>query len=399
MARLISALAVILAAGLASAQAGGTVKLVFPAEGNRRVWVQSAELLDQIPETVASVGKSVDLPIPAGGKDQAVFVWEIQTGNVATRPLKLIPPGGSWEVQPTDFKYQAQMRFRLESGGEPVATASVQATVGKATRTILVSPESEGEFELTILPVGELKLSVFYQVDGKTRTLPAQTFVAKLNQGEPPLTVIELPVGVETLAAATPEVPKSGVSDGDTPRAESSYGPFANLLNLVVGLALVGGIGYGIFRYVTANREKVDQALKQVGLHADGASPAPPVPEVPKPLQPIVLDQSASGDPVVAGAAAAVKNPRLVSTSGGVLLIPDGEAEIGRENPAPLVIPGEGSVSRRHAKVSKTGESVVLQDLGSTNGTFVNGVKVTSATTLRSGDTVQFGNARFTFEE
>jgi len=52
-------------------------------------------------------------------------------------------------------------------------------------------------------------------------------------------------------------------------------------------------------------------------------------------------------------------------------------------------------VSRRHAAIEMYGEKVVVKDLGSTNGTFVNqlGVKLSY---LKDGDELQTGNTRFT---
>ena len=47
--------------------------------------------------------------------------------------------------------------------------------------------------------------------------------------------------------------------------------------------------------------------------------------------------------------------------------------------------------STRHAAIVKTGESYVLRDLGSTNGTFVNGEKLDGERPLRDGDTLKFG--------
>jgi pSer/pThr/pTyr-binding forkhead associated (FHA) protein len=47
--------------------------------------------------------------------------------------------------------------------------------------------------------------------------------------------------------------------------------------------------------------------------------------------------------------------------------------------------------SEFHARVGLQGESVVVHDLGSTNGTYVNGRRVTSPTTVSRGDTVQIG--------
>src|ERR671924_331665 len=56
------------------------------------------------------------------------------------------------------------------------------------------------------------------------------------------------------------------------------------------------------------------------------------------------------------------------------------------------------NVSRRHAEVRQEGTTYWLVDLGSTNGTFVNGVKVSRARKLTPGDLVRVGETDFRFE-
>jgi pSer/pThr/pTyr-binding forkhead associated (FHA) protein len=52
----------------------------------------------------------------------------------------------------------------------------------------------------------------------------------------------------------------------------------------------------------------------------------------------------------------------------------------------------EDMVSRKHAKISFTNEALLIEDLGSTNGTFVNGEKVKRAR-LKEGDRVLIGTS------
>ncbi|MFN8472112.1 MAG: FHA domain-containing protein [Anaerolineae bacterium] len=52
------------------------------------------------------------------------------------------------------------------------------------------------------------------------------------------------------------------------------------------------------------------------------------------------------------------------------------------------VILAEREVSRHHAEIRKEGESFVVTDLGSTNGTFVNGQRITRPMRLRDGDLI-----------
>ncbi|HET6585487.1 MAG TPA: LuxR C-terminal-related transcriptional regulator [Nannocystaceae bacterium] len=80
--------------------------------------------------------------------------------------------------------------------------------------------------------------------------------------------------------------------------------------------------------------------------------------------------------------------------------IPTGGFVIGRGDEADGRLQADG-VSRRHAKVLDHGDGLVnLLDLGSTNGTFLNGRRVDAAV-LREGDEVRIGQVvlRFTYDD
>lgn len=77
----------------------------------------------------------------------------------------------------------------------------------------------------------------------------------------------------------------------------------------------------------------------------------------------------------------------------GMALPVTGTVVIGRSPGADIVI-GDDFVSGRHARVSPVDGEVVLEDLGSTNGTVLNGSPVTRATTLRPGDRIDVGAVR-----
>jgi pSer/pThr/pTyr-binding forkhead associated (FHA) protein len=63
---------------------------------------------------------------------------------------------------------------------------------------------------------------------------------------------------------------------------------------------------------------------------------------------------------------------------------------VGRAADADLVLADE-LVSRRHALVSQRGDGAVVEDLGSRNGTFVNGNQIHGPTRLVPGDQLQLG--------
>ena len=77
---------------------------------------------------------------------------------------------------------------------------------------------------------------------------------------------------------------------------------------------------------------------------------------------------------------------------GGEFPLPDeGEIVIGRSSELDMVLV-EDMVSRRHAKIFVEGGDIFLEDLGSTNGSFVNGEKVVR-TKLAEGDRILIGTS------
>ncbi|MBW2700193.1 MAG: FHA domain-containing protein [Deltaproteobacteria bacterium] len=72
-------------------------------------------------------------------------------------------------------------------------------------------------------------------------------------------------------------------------------------------------------------------------------------------------------------------------------LQPNKEIVVGRSSELDMVLV-EDMVSRKHAKIVTTDSAVMIQDLGSTNGTFVNGEKVRKAR-LKEGDRILVGTS------
>jgi len=90
--------------------------------------------------------------------------------------------------------------------------------------------------------------------------------------------------------------------------------------------------------------------------------------------------------------------PRLVATgtaSADFTVTPD-IATIGSASGNNFIIT-DSSVSRRHATISLLGNRIQLTDLGATNGTYVNGNRISAPVDLNDGDEVRFGAVPFTF--
>ena len=98
-------------------------------------------------------------------------------------------------------------------------------------------------------------------------------------------------------------------------------------------------------------------------------------------------------------------NPELVVEDSEILApetrfeLRDGETSLGRSSASTIVLRSDDYASGRHAQLTRHGGLLYIEDLGSTNGTFVNGRKTVGATPLRNGDTVRVGSTTFRYEE
>ena len=78
------------------------------------------------------------------------------------------------------------------------------------------------------------------------------------------------------------------------------------------------------------------------------------------------------------------------------LPLSEGEFVLGRDPRSTLHIDASG-VSRRHARIVVGPASTTIEDLGSSNGTFVQGRAITSTRALADGDAIELGEATLTF--
>ena len=92
--------------------------------------------------------------------------------------------------------------------------------------------------------------------------------------------------------------------------------------------------------------------------------------------------------------------PALLARSGPLagrrFELEDPEVVLGRENAA--IALADEETSRRHAAIRVIAGTVVIEDLGSTNGTFVDGRRIETATELVGGETIQLGQSTFEVE-
>lgn len=87
----------------------------------------------------------------------------------------------------------------------------------------------------------------------------------------------------------------------------------------------------------------------------------------------------------------------LVLADGRRVPLGDTPVTIGRLPDCEVML-ADGNVSRRHAQIRRQGGSWVVADLGSTNGTRLNGFPLTTPSELRPGDNIAVGNSVLHFE-
>lgn len=106
----------------------------------------------------------------------------------------------------------------------------------------------------------------------------------------------------------------------------------------------------------------------------------------------LIFDRALPSD---AFGAPAIQLPMLVEQSGREHPIRPGTNVIGREGDVTIA---DGRASRRHAQITSTNDVLVLEDLGSTNGTKVDGTAIPQGEkrTLNGGEKVSFGGVEMT---
>ncbi|MDH7487269.1 MAG: FHA domain-containing protein [Anaerolineae bacterium] len=90
--------------------------------------------------------------------------------------------------------------------------------------------------------------------------------------------------------------------------------------------------------------------------------------------------------------------PHLIDLLGEVFSLTAPTFTLGRAPDCDLII-ADRRVSRRHAEIYRQEEGFILRDLDSTNGTWLNGQRLSAPALLQDGDIIAIGDVRFTFRD
>lgn len=389
--------ALLLIPALAAAQ---TVQIDFGSPGEREVWISDRIALP--PASLKTNEAKLTLP-RQGGPGDRIYIWDRKTGNVASKGTTEMT--GVWKVKPEDFKLAGKVTVKVEHDSRPVAVAFVKLKDAAGEKDLQIDASKRGEAVFFGVRPGNVQVTVRYNSNGTDAEPAAQTFVLDLARPTPdPVFAISLNQPVETVDGGAASAPKSDAAAAPTRPSTPRGSLIGNIVVYLLGLGVAVAIIYFGLRYAKLNQDKVKAQLEKVGVQIPDPQsatldPAPaPVPTAPAPPQKIMLDDAApvASDPPVP--ITVVSSPSLVMDNGDVFPIPDGDTSIGREAGNGLALVTESTVSRRHATLVRNGALVLIRDDGSSNGTYVNGVKIASETELKPGDQLQFGEARFRFE-
>ena len=161
-----------------------------------------------------------------------------------------------------------------------------------------------------------------------------------------------------------------------------------------------------------ANQQRQAAVAPMPGMPDPMAAPLSPVQPLPGANQPagMAAPRQAAPEPVAMPGAAPVSAPMPAGrpapvacqltdkASGKTWRIACDSTVIGRDEAHADLVLGDSNVSRRHAELTRNATGWRIADLGSTNGTRVNGMRV-SELDLANGDTITMGLVTLMFEE
>lgn len=383
-----------------------------------------AKATPAIAPTPLPTGATVALPVPANVKpeDAELEIYDNTRGNLAR--LR-VDTKAVTSVGETAFKFVQAVYVPVQSGGKPVTNVQVSLSTAdkKYQSTWLLKPSDNGTARFESVPMSEpITITVSYASNppkSVTETLP-RAHAVDGHHREP--LVVDWADVKTTAPANIPNSPSSAGQGGNgapitLPSPNPTPPPSSNTFwSSFVGLLFVGGAGYGIWR--AYQNGKLKEVLEKLGVNiAPNADPEPIANPFTKPQQaPIQPITEGTADPFSGGSSnigyngvstappVLVSVPRLIGSVGtyqGVIFdLNSSSVVIGRDASNGVPLPNDTNASRRHATLTGQAGQFTITDNGSSNGTFVNGVKILTGTPhpLRTGDEIQIGMTRFRFE-
>jgi hypothetical protein len=375
---------------LAASALGANVKVVLPSEAKREFSTAQSEP-QSMPAGREFLGKEFTVPVPDGAK--YVIVADRASDTIAWRDVQTIA-NGVWTVGADEWRLGT---LEVEASGDsgPLEAGVATITVGGRSFDATVRGGKAAFFGL---PPGDGELVVKWGQVGNEKSSPAQKVALSLNRTEGAGKIsVALPRDESKPTRAQPE--EETITPRAAPNPETG-GVWLRWVLIPVAIGAAFGALVLLMRLLKRNERRVTGHLEALGIKIPDATADPaPAPAAPEP-EPLVaaghcpfcgnaLDACVCR--VAPATAADSGGPRFEAEGGASIALADGAAEIGREGGGCEHTLSDATVSRRHAEVRVEGSRVFVRDLGSSNGTFVNGARIDAETEVHPGDTVQFG--------
>jgi len=369
--------------------------LQFTREGERWWWIEDSKG-NPLNAPQKTNDASVTLKIPPNA--ETLWIYESKTGNMAR--LKASELSEKTELKSDRWTHVARVQVNVRAQDKPVASAFVtlKDSTGAEQKRVL-EPSAEGILIFERVPLGKLEITAQYGDEGKA----TQETTLKAER-ELRVPVIELTLS-GTVATLEPKAVTEAHSE-ETPTG-SRVGA---IVMFIIALGLAVGVIYFLIRLATQKPQQLGDAMSKLGVElpqaptssasaSTAASAAPPQPDLPS-LETAGVPPMATPPPtmtITVGPATrlvAIQGPY----AGQTFEITADLMTVGREAVHPIALVNDMGISRTHAQIVRQGDQVLIEDLGSTNGTYVNGVRISAPTPIKPGDTVQLGASLFRVE-
>lgn len=173
-----------------------------------------------------------------------------------------------------------------------------------------------------------------------------------------------------------------------------AFHPLTGMIEPIMFLGILGGIGGPVLAaaYYVTFQGQTGSSVSAGGMPQSGQFPPPPPPPPPGGMR----------QPAMAASPPMPAKPKvhawLVSREGRSYQLNQGETTMGRTSHNDIQIAGDTTLSKGHAKIMEQNGHFRFHDLGSTNGSKVNGRRVRQPVLLAPDDEIQLGdntNLRF----
>jgi hypothetical protein len=412
-----------------AAPANVPITLNFPEEGERLWWVEDPNGNPLSAPTKVSDKKVIVQPKAKAGK---LCVQDVKTGNLARFDIGNVP--GNIEFKSDSWTHAVRVRVELKANDKPVAGAVVtlKDKSGKPQSRVL-EPTALGIVEFERVALGNLKIEARF--DDGTKVSNDLNLKAERAETVPVFKIgvsgnvptVDVPTAASTDSSTSK--PASPVEEPEQPR--SLFSTIGVIVLFMIATGLTIGVLFLLVKLAMKHEQPLSDAMAKMGVQLpqtgsndpdDGSLPIATATAAAEPIVPEgfcafcgqkkdpttgACACTIGASPSVAGGTMTTAGTltgvwRLVGLqgtyAGQVFEIRDDLVVIGREATNPIALSNDTAISRRHAQLIKQGDTLLVQDLGSSNGTYVNGMQITSETILRPGDTVQFGGSTFKVE-